>query len=411
MIRMRRRQLLAAFVGLTAGAIARPIVARRNPLRVGVVGGGIVGASIAMHLAEGGADVILIDKDAPASGATRNSFAWLNAFVDDLHYQALRIRSLAVYHVLDAPLGLGIVWGGYLNWARDLAEAQLVRANAAQLAGTHSPARMLSAGEFAEIAPAIDPGPISEALFSSMDGHLDPVRVTECFLMRARQLGARVVHPCELRDLRFRRGRLVAAQTSIGEIPLERLVIAAGVDTPRILAMAGFELRLRHAPGFLMHSVSLPGLTRCVCDAPGGVSFRQMANGTLVGTDSPEPPDLPAHAAIRERAVDFPDGATRARHGTRVLDKVKAFLPGARDATLDHVTLGFRPMPTDGLPIVGAVPGTDGVYVAVTHSGVTLAPIVGEYVRQELLGERLIDELAPYRPDRFAGRPQSGQIR
>ena len=406
MIRMRRRQLLGAIVGLATGAIARPVVARRSPLRVGVVGGGIVGASIAMHLAEGGADVILIDKDAPASGATRNSFAWLNAFVDDRHYQALRIRSLAAYHDLDAPLALGIVWGGYLNWARDPSEARLVRANAAQLAGTAIPARMLSVDEFAALAPAIDPGPITESLFSSIDGHLDPVRVTECFLGRARQLGARVVHPCELQDVRIRRGRLVAAQTSTGEIPLDRLVVAAGVDTPRILAMAGCELRLRHAPGFLMHSTSLPGLTSCVCDAPGGVSFRQMANGTLVGTDSPEPPDLPVHAAIRERAVDFPDETLRASHGTRVLDKVKAFLPRSRDATLDHVTLGFRPMPTDGLPIVGAVPGTAGVYVAVTHSGVTLAPILGKYVQQELLEEGLVEELAPYRPDRFEGRAQ-----
>ena len=135
-------------LGVTAGALARPVIARRRPLKVGVVGGGIVGASIAMHLAEGGADVVLLDKSAPASGATRNSFAWLNAFVDDWHYQALRLRSLAAYHALDVPLGLGIVWGGYLNWARDAAESQVVGANAAQLAGTRAPVRMLSAPEF-----------------------------------------------------------------------------------------------------------------------------------------------------------------------------------------------------------------------------------------------------------------------
>ncbi len=398
---MHRRKLLKGIVGMTAGALALPVIARRSHLKVGIVGGGIVGASIAMRLAEAGANVVLFDKAAPASGATRNSFAWLNAFVDDQHYRALRLRSLVAYHALDASLGLGIVWGGYLNWARDATEAPIVRENAAQLEGTQFPVRSLSAGEFASLAPPIEPGPIAAAFFSSIDGHLDPVWATECFLKRARQYGARVIHPCELQGLRFRQGRLTAASTSTGEIALERLVVAAGVDTPRILAMAGFELRLRHAPGLLMHSTPVSLLTRCVCDAPGNVTFKQMANGTLVGTDSPEPPDLPAHAVIRDHAIDFPDESLRAWHGTRVLDKVKAFLPGARAASLDRVTLGFRPMPTDGFPIVGAMPGVADIYVAVTHSGVTLAPVLGEDVRRELLDEQRIDELEPYRPDRF----------
>jgi glycine/D-amino acid oxidase-like deaminating enzyme len=398
---MRRRIFLKGLVGVAAGALALPAVPRNGKLKVGIVGGGIVGASIAMHLAEAGADVVLFDKTAPASGATRNSFAWLNALVDDRHYRALRLRSLAAYHALDVPLGLGIVWGGYLNWARDPAEAQVVLATAAQLEGTPAPARMLSRAEFAALAPAIEPGRFTAALFSSIDGHLDPVRATDCFLDRARQFGARVIHPCELQGLRFAGGRLAAAATSAGEFGVQRLVVAAGVDTPRILDMAGFGLKLRHAPGLLVHSTSQVPQARSVCDAPGMVSFKQMANGTLVGSDSPEPPDFPAHAAIRDHAVDFPDEGLRAWHGARVLDKVKAFLPGARAASVDHVTLGFRPMPTDGFPIVGTVPGATDVYVAVTHSGVTLAPILGELVRRELLEEQGAEELAPYRPDRF----------
>ena len=398
---MRRRQFLNGIVGITACGLSLPALARRAPLRVGIVGGGIVGASIAMHLAEAGADVVLFEMTAPASGATCNSFAWLNAFVADRHYRALRLKSIAAYHALDGRLGLGIVWGGYLNWARDAAGAATVRANAAQLESTRYPARMLSAAEFTALDPAINPGSLTAALFSSIDGHLDPVRATECFLKRAQQHGARVVYPCELQGIRFDRGRLAAAQTSNGEVPLDRLVVAAGVDTPRILAMTGFELKLRHAPGFLMHSMPLPLLTRRICDGPGDLEFKQMADGTLVGGDSPEPPDLPVHAAIRDHAIDFPDETLRALHGTRVLDKIKAFLPGASDAELGHVTLGFRPMPADGLPIVGAVPGAAGVYVTVTHSGVTLAPILGECVRKELLGEQRVDVLGPYRPSRF----------
>jgi glycine/D-amino acid oxidase-like deaminating enzyme len=409
---MRRRQFVNALAGLAAASFTGVTRAAANVAtratsprqRIGVVGGGIVGASIAWRLAEAGADVVQFERTAPAAGATRNSFAWLNAFVADRHYQALRLASIAVYRELDQSLGLGITWGGYLNWARDAAEAATVSANAAQLAGTAVPTRSLSTAEFARLNPAIMPGPIAAALYSAIDGHLDPVQATLQFLAQARRHGARLQCPCEVQGLDMRAGRLRAVQTSSGAVPLDRLVVAAGVDVPKVLAMAGFTLCLRHAPGFLAHSSPAPLQVRSVCDAPGGVSFKQMADGTLVGTDSPEAPDLPVHAAIRQGASDFPDDAIRALHGNRALDKIKAFLPDARAATLDHVTLGFRPMPTDGFPVMGHVPGAPDLYVAVTHSGVTLAPILGLHVRSELLHEREVSALAPYRPGRFGQR-------
>jgi glycine/D-amino acid oxidase-like deaminating enzyme len=99
-------------------------------MRVGVVGGGIVGASIALHLARGGAKVVVFEKLGPALGATQNSFAWVNAFTDDPHYRALRLASLLAYRELDKALDLNLVWGGYIDWAADAAEGQVVRSNA-----------------------------------------------------------------------------------------------------------------------------------------------------------------------------------------------------------------------------------------------------------------------------------------
>jgi glycine/D-amino acid oxidase-like deaminating enzyme len=59
-------------------------------------------------------------------------------------------------------------------------------------------------------------------------------------------------------------------------------------------------------------------------------------------------------------------------------------------------------MPVDGLSIVGPVPSAPDVYVAITHSGVTLAPILGRYISHEILTDSQVDSLAPYRPTRFA---------
>jgi glycine/D-amino acid oxidase-like deaminating enzyme len=396
-----RRRFLQGIAGLAAAGVApRTYAARRAP-RVGVVGAGILGASIAMHLAENGAAVLVFEKSAPAAGATRNSFAWVNAFVDDDHYRRLRLASMAAYHRLDALLGLHITWGGYIDWASDSAESALVRANALQLHGTPYPVKMLDAAALAQGYPALCSGPVEQAFWSSIDGHLDPVWVTSRFLERAKRFGASVLVPCELESIRLQHGRLAGVATTRGSMTLDQLVIAAGVDTPRLLEMAGFTLKLRHAPGMLAHSRTIPAVLNLVCDAPGGLSFKQMANGTVVGTDSPEPPDLPVHSVIRRSAIDFPDDSIRAYHGRRVLGKIATYFPASRLADLDHVTLGFRPMPTDGFPVIGKAPGVRGVYVAVTHSGVTLAPVLGRAVAAELLWGESVPELAPYRPARF----------
>jgi glycine/D-amino acid oxidase-like deaminating enzyme len=370
-------------------------------LKVGIAGGGIVGASIAMHLARSGAHVLLFEKIGPAQGATQNSFAWVNAFVEDAHYRALRLESLKEYRELDRTLSLNIVWGGYLNWASNMAETDLVQASARQLAGTAYPTRRVTAEEIMTLDPAVTTGPITEAIYSSIDGHLDPVQVTRRFLDDAARAGARILYPCELTALDLRAGRLRGVTTTRGQFALDRLVVAAGVDTPRILAMARCPLALKHAPGILAHSKRVPALTRLVHDAPGNVEFKQMADGSVVGTDARSPPDTPEHREIRAHAMPFPSAELRTHHGNRILNRIARFLPAAQAVPLDRLTLGFRPMPIDEFPVMGALPMAPDIHVAVTHSGVTLAPIVGRLTAEEVLQGSRVDWFAPYRPERF----------
>jgi glycine/D-amino acid oxidase-like deaminating enzyme len=401
---MRRREVLRGAAGLAGYAIAARTFARARPLKVGVVGGGIVGACIASTLARAGAKVTLFEKSGPALGATQNSFAWVNAFEGDTHYRSLRLESLFAYHDLDGPLGLKVTWGGYANWAADASGVEAVRSNARQLADTRYAVRSLAPDELAALSPALRPGPVAAAFYSAIDGHLDPVHVTRRFLDHATSLGAVVVYPCEVQALEFRGPQIRGVRTSNGTFAIDRLVVAAGVDTPRILGMAGFSLGLQHAPGILAHSARLPPLTTLICDAPGGLSFKQMADGSVVGTDAPAPPHSAVHDDIRSHTMDFPDQALREYHGNRILTKISSFLPAAGGIQLERLTLGFRPVPMDGFPVVGALPASPGVHVAVTHSGVTLAPIIARHTTDEVLHGARVDILAPYRPERFIER-------
>jgi glycine/D-amino acid oxidase-like deaminating enzyme len=399
---MLRRDFLRGVGTSGALAMAPRLRARSRPLRVGVVGGGIIGSSIAFHLAQAGANVTLFEKAQPASGATQNSFAWLNAFVSDPQYRALRLQSLVAYHDLDRRLKLGIVWGGYLNWAATPSEVESLRASAAQLEGTGHKVRPLNATELRVIAPAIEPGTVAAAFFSQIDGHLNPVEATHRFLDAAQMHGAQVRLQCEVQDVDLKGATLAGVATAQGYVPLDRLIIAAGVDTPALTAPAGLKLRLRHAPGILAHSVPVPIVTRTIFDGPGTLSFKQMANGSIVGTDSLEPPDIAVHQEIRSHAVPFPDEALRAMHGNRILSKIGEVLPAAHGVALERLTLGFRPIPIDEFPVVGALPEAPHVHVAVMHSGITLAAIMGRYVAAEVLSGVRVEALAPFRPERFA---------
>ena len=399
-MRAHRRLFLQHSAALTTLAALRVRAGERTP-RIGVIGGGIVGSSIAWHLARAGARVTLIDKGQPASGATRNSFAWLNAFVDDSAYRELRLASLAAWRQIDRPLGLGIIWGGYASWAQAPKDLQALRESVAQMRGSRFPVKPIGAAQLAALAPGIVTGEVSEAFYSAIDGHLDPVAVTQRFVSEARRHGAEVRLDTEVTGLDLASGALRGVRTAAGAVPLDRLVIAGGVDSPRLLGMAGFALKLKHQPGILAHSVPMKRLTRTVFDAPGTLSIKQMADGSIVGTDSPHPPDIPAHRDIRDHAIDFPSQELAAMHGNRILGKIGVVLPGARGVALERLTLGFRPVPMDELPVMGLVPGMSDVYVAVTHSGVTLAPILGRHVTTELMQGTRVAALAPFRPERF----------
>jgi glycine/D-amino acid oxidase-like deaminating enzyme len=82
--------------------------------------------------------------------------------------------------------------------------------------------------------------------------------------------------------------------------------------------------------------------------------------------------------------------------------ETQAMLRGGDALELDFHTLGYRPTPADGFPMIGRFDGVDGLYVTVMHSGITLAPIVGLLATQELTTGERDPALAPYRPSRFA---------
>ena len=344
----------------------------------------------AYHLARRGADVTLFEKSRPAAGATQNSFAWINASSSKrpFHYHHLSRLGGLGYRQLEQELGgdLKVQWGGSLDWTADPGRARGIRERVAQSQRWGYPARLIDEEEFQKLEPNVVPGPVSAAYFSEEEGSIDPVRTTEVLIEHAKAAGARVEYPCEVTEIDLRWGRLRGVKTTRGDFELDVLVVAAGVDTPKLAAMAGLDVPLIGSRGVLAHAKPSERLIERVVLSPGA-HMKQKFDGRLVA-------GMGFGATPVKEASD--------EEGEKILASGVKYLPALEKLELERVTLGFRPLPKDGHPILGFCEGAPELYLAVMHSGVTLCPVVGRLASIEILDRVDVELLKHYRYERFA---------
>jgi glycine/D-amino acid oxidase-like deaminating enzyme len=340
-----------------------------------VVGAGIVGASVAYHVARAGAAVLLIDRSQPASGVTRDSFAWVRGAsarpaVDGS--APLRRTALEDWARLERDVpGVQVQWSGSLAWGEE------ARSHDDMLGADE---RIVDLDEIEDLEPNLRAGP-REAIWRPRDGAVDPVAVTGALVDAARRHGAEVRLGESVRGLRMQDGAVAGVDTSAGTVASSAVVLAAGVEAPALCAAVGVDLPIAASPAVLMRFDTRPGLIRRLLHCPWG-DFRQTEDGML----------LAAAGTANE------DELQRSAHAT--LQRLKDMLGGADDVQLRDIRVGMRPMPADELPIVGPLPGRPGGYVAVMHSAVTLAPTAGRLIAGELVDALEPEELQGVRPDR-----------
>ncbi|MCV3205994.1 FAD-binding oxidoreductase [Mesorhizobium sp. YC-39] len=348
-----------------------------------VIGAGIIGASIAWHLTRAGAEVTVIADSAAGGVATPNSFAWINAsWGNPETYFRLRTRAMTEWTRLAQDLpGLPLAWCGGLCW--DLPEAELETYATEHSAWGYGIERVDGAGA-ARIEPNLAALP-DFALYVPGEGVAEPVAATEALLADAERHGARVLAGTVVTALTQTDGSVVGVDTSAGLIAAEEVVIAAGVGSPDIAATAGVKLPIETPPGLIVHSRPYEKLLNGLVLAER-LHMRQTAEGRIIaGSDfGGADPGMDAEATARE-----------------LFAATKAMLRGADGLELDFHTVGYRPTPIDGFPIIGRAEGVDGLYVAVMHSGITLAPAVGLFVTREILDGDRDALLAPYGLSRF----------
>lgn len=348
-----------------------------------VIGSGIVGASIAYHLARAGESVTIVDRGEAGGVATRASWAWINAsWGNPEPYFRLRTRSMREWRRLgeDVP-GIGVEWLGGLCW--DLPPDELDSYAREHERWGYGIRRVDRAGMLA-IEPHLA-SPPALALHVAEEGKVEPLAASKALLEAAAGAGARIAVKCGVKRLVRTADRVTGVETTDGLFAAQEVVLAAGAGTARLAETVGIAVPMSTPPGLLVHSKPAPRLLNGLVMSPEA-HVRQTSDGRLVaGADfgGGDPGDDAASAARALFAV--------MQHMLRGGDKLE----------LDFHTVGYRPTPEDGFPVIGRPVGVQGFYLAVMHSGITLAPAVGLFAARELIKGARDPLLAPYHPDRF----------
>ena len=356
--------------------------------RVVIAGGGIMGASIAWHLARRGAEVTLLEKSKPGAGATGDSFAWINSTFSKQpqHYYNLNLQGIAGWRRLQREMAAPpeIQWGGSVEWYAAGQDAQRLCEGVERHRKWGYSTRLVDETELRRLLPGIEPGPIAAASYSDQEGTLDPVAAASALLAEAKRFGATIHYPSEVTGLELAGGRVQTVATPQGTRNADVLVVACGVGTPKVAAMAHVKVPLKDSPGVLAHTAPQPRLLHRLALGPGS-HIKQDPSGRIIAGDN--------FAGSGGTDASHERGEQLLKHAARYLPKMQT--------KLERVSLGWRVMPEDEFPIVGFTAQCPNLYVVATHSGNTLGPLIGQFAAAEILDGATIEMLGPYRLSRF----------
>lgn len=374
-------------------------------MKVIIIGAGVLGLSVARELAVAGQEVLLLDQRGAGTGTSATTFAWTNSSrKPDPAYHRLNLAGMEQHARLAErlPGAPSYVPSGALQWA-DAANEQRLADNVARLRSLGYPVHWVTADEATRTAGELRvPATITSIAHFPSEGYVLPELFVRNLLADARQHGATyLTGEVEAVD----DGpdgvtvTLVGGQVHTGD----RVVLSAGRWSQRLAARAGIDIPMVTDTGRGAQTVGLLGYAaspvldlRCVIHSPGlnlrpGTDGRTVLQALDLNADV-DPADPPS--------VDGDIARTLAR-------RFSALLPGPRREPEIELRVGLRSLPADGHTVAGYASGRSRVYCLVSHSGITLAPILGRLVAAELTTDQEQSLLRSFRPTRFKGVPRS----
>ena len=376
-----------------------------------VIGGGIVGAAAAYRAGQLGASTLLCDRrdagratDAGAGilapeSSTRDGRLWYDFALDAVQYYSVLIEDLTADGVPDEELSQAYSHCSKLtvavddNEAADLAEMELT-IYARQEERRPPPAQHIRRISTAEARSAFYPllADANAVLLQPDARRVDGRLMTAALEYGLRTRGVRTVD-ADVSALLLEDGQVHGVRTAAGEEYTARSVLIAG-GAWSVAFGSQLDVQIPVAPqrGQIIH-LRIHGQDSSAWSIVSGLSGHYQV---------PWPDGRIAVGATRETGSGYAPNATVGGI-QEVLHQALRLAPGLRDAAIHEIRVGLRPYTTDHLPLLGAVPGVRGVYLATGHgpTGLTLGPFSGKLVAEQSLDQPLAWDLAPFSVDRF----------
>ncbi|MGP8078398.1 MAG: NAD(P)/FAD-dependent oxidoreductase [Thermoplasmata archaeon] len=376
-----------------------------------ILGAGIAGAALAFHLRGRSVGTVLVyDPHTPAAGATGRAAGivteqlWNRWDFDVVRESREEYARLAARH--DPSVYRK---NGFVRWTSVPEVAEALRAARECLSGWGAGTRSLPPSELGRILPSLRTGEILEACLDPDDGVVTPSTMTEIYLEEGRAAGAETLLGEPFRGL-SREGTGWRLSAGVRSVRARRVVVAAGAWSKRVLAEAGFPLPLapyRTQAALLRPTGPLAPEFPSAHDLDLDVYVRPEDHGRILAGDGTQLVEVDPDTA--------PPGGDAA-FVAHIAESFADRFPGWADADLVRAWAGVCVSTPDRRPLIGPVPGAEGLYSLCGFNGFGVMRAGGAAARlAEFLasdgGERETDRIAPVRPDRFGPKPPPFQPR
>ena len=362
-----------------------------------IIGGGIMGTSIAFHLAEAGhRDIVVVEAASLGSGSSGKPIGGVRAQFSDPTNIELGLRSLAAYEAFASRPGgdIRLERAGYLFLLTDDVQAKLFEDSMALQHEYGVPTRMISPREVHELCPYVPASAVVAGSFSALDGHARPGEAVRGYADAARRLGVRFVTGVAVTGIDTERGAISAVETDVGTIATDTVVCAAGAWSSGIGAMVGENLPI--TPVKRQLAFTEPGsVTRhqipFTLDFSTSAYFHNADDALLLGYADP----------AQEPGFDrewTPEWLELFRDFARVR------APELAEARIASGWAGLYEVTPDKNALIGRSSVTEGFFYAAGFSGhgFLQGPAVGEVMRDLVGGRTPFVDVSRFSADRFA---------
>lgn len=363
-------------------------------MRIAVVGAGITGLSVAFELARRGARVVVVERSGIAAEASGLQPGGVRQQWGTRVNCELARESVAFYRDVAARLEARtrprLDACGYVFLAHSPERLEALAADVAVQRDAGVSSELVTPDGLAELVPGLDVSEVAGASYCAEDGYFDqPQSVVEAFADAAVRAGAAIDHAMVTALVADGAGWTLELRDG-GSVRADAVVVAAGYDTPPLLARLGVDVPIEKHPKYLLMSDPIRErlLEPLVVSAEWRFAAKHLANGRMLASDL---------AASGDPAVQAASWRAHVKESSRRL------LPVLEYVTYPVLAEGFYDITPDHQPLLGAVPGHEGLWIAAGFSGhgFMIAPAVGRILAEAVLEQRADPALDVFAPDRF----------